>query len=74
MIAPRAPGICDYFDDDSLILFELGKAEDLARQIEYVFHHPDEVMEMTRRGQAVHRTHTWREERRRLTALVVDLL
>ncbi len=23
VIAPRAPGICDYFDDDSLVFFEL---------------------------------------------------
>ncbi len=74
VIAPRAPGICDYFDDESLIFFELGNAEDLARKIEYVFHHPDEVMEITRRGQEVHRIHAWPEERLKLTAVVAELL
>ena len=33
VIAPRAAGIQDYFDDDSLIFFELGNSEDLARKI-----------------------------------------
>jgi glycosyltransferase involved in cell wall biosynthesis len=74
VIAPRAPGICDYFDDESLVFFELGDAEDLAGRIEYVFHCPDEISRITRRGQEVHRAHTWREERMRLTGLVAKLL
>src|SRR5262249_38078741 len=74
VIAPRAPGITDYFDCDSLIFFELGSAEDLARKMEYVFRHPDEVMEVTKRGQDVHKSHTWREERLKLTGLVAELL
>jgi glycosyltransferase involved in cell wall biosynthesis len=74
VIAPRAPGICDYFDDEALIFFELGNAEDLARKIEYVLHHPNEVTEITRRGQKIHQAHTWREERMRLTGLVAELL
>ena len=32
VIAPRAAGISDYFDDGSLVFFELGNAEDLARK------------------------------------------
>ena len=74
VIAPRATGICDYFDDHSLIFFELGDAEDLALKIEYVFQHPNEVAEIVRRGQKVHQAHTWREERIRFTGLVSDLL
>lgn len=74
VIAPRAPGICDYFDDESLLFFELGNAEDLARKIEYVFEHPAEVAAITRRGQEVHHAHTWRQERSRLTGLVAELL
>jgi glycosyltransferase involved in cell wall biosynthesis len=74
VIAPRAPGICDYFDGESLIFFELGDAEDLARKIEYVFHNPEKVMEITKRGQQVHRDHTWRQERQRLTGLISRLL
>lgn len=74
VITPRAPGICDYFDDESLLFFELGNAEDLARKIEYVFEHPAEVAAITRRGQEVYHAHTWRQERSRLTGLVAELL
>jgi glycosyltransferase involved in cell wall biosynthesis len=74
VIAPRAPGICDYFDDDSLILFELGDAADLAGKIEYVFRFPGKAAEIAARGRSVHRAHTWREEKHRLTSLVARLV
>lgn len=74
VIAPRAPGICDYFDEHSLIYFELGNAGDLARKIEYAFHHGKEVAEIARRGQEVHSAHTWTEERAKLINLVSELL
>jgi glycosyltransferase involved in cell wall biosynthesis len=74
VITPRAPGICDYFDDESLIYFELGDAEGLARKIDWAFHHPEEVIAVTKRGQEVHRAHTWTEERLALTTLVAELL
>ena len=74
VIAPRAPGICDYFDDDSLIFFELGDAEDLAGKIEYVFHRPAEVLKITKRGQKVHHEHMWRKEKIILTGLVAELM
>jgi glycosyltransferase involved in cell wall biosynthesis len=74
VIAPRAAGIQDYFDEDSLVFFELGDAEDLARKIEYVFHHPREALEVVRRGQEVYRAHAWREEKRTLLTLTAGLL
>jgi len=74
VIAPRAPGICDYFDDRSLIFFELGDAEDLAAKIEYVFRQPHEVKEIVSRGQRVHQTHTWSRERLRLREIVAATL
>ncbi|HTV55146.1 MAG TPA: glycosyltransferase family 4 protein [Terriglobia bacterium] len=73
-ISPRAKGICDYFDDSSMVFFELGNAEDLAQKLEYVFSHPAEVSETIRRGQLVYEQHTWHAERRRLTSLVSRLL
>src|SRR5262249_31321715 len=74
VIAPNSPGICDYFQSQSLIFFDLGSAESLAGKIEYAFDHPDEVTEITRRGQDVQRAHTWHEERLTLTGLVVKTL
>jgi glycosyltransferase involved in cell wall biosynthesis len=74
VIAPRAMGVQDYFNDDSLIFFELGNAEDLARKIEYVFFRPAEAVEIVQRGQKVYLAHTWREERQTLVRLVRELL
>jgi len=74
VIAPRAAGIRDYFDDASLVFFELGNAKDLADKIKYVFSHPSEVTEIVRRGQEIYQQHTWSSERLRLTGLAAGLL
>jgi glycosyltransferase involved in cell wall biosynthesis len=73
-IAPRAGGIQDYFSDDSLVLFELGDAEGLARQMQFVATQPVQVAEIVRRGQAVYRAHRWSEERQAFLMLVKDLV
>ena len=74
VIAPRAAGICDYFDDASLLFFELGNAEDLAQRIQYVFSHPAEADALAARGQGVFREHNWSMEKSRLIGLVAKLL
>jgi glycosyltransferase involved in cell wall biosynthesis len=74
LIAPRVPGILDYFGPEELVLFELGDAEDLAAKIEYVLRHPQEVIGIVKRGQEVYRTHKWSGERLRLVSLADGLL
>jgi len=74
VIAPRTPGIQDYFDRDSLVFFEPGDSNELAQQIEYVFSHPDEVAEIVRRGQQVYLAHTWEQERQTFLDCVTGLL
>jgi glycosyltransferase involved in cell wall biosynthesis len=74
VIAPQTPGIQDYFSPQELVLFDLGKAEDLAAKMEYVFQHPEEVQRMTERGQKVYRDHRWTGEQERLIKLVEGLL
>ncbi len=74
VIAPRSAGILDYFDDGSLIFFELGDAGDLARRIEDVWADPGKAAEITRRGQEVYLAHAWRHERQVLVNAVNDLL
>jgi len=74
VIAPRAGGIRDYFDEESLIFFELGDVADLAQRIEYVFFHPAEAAEIARRGQDIYRAHAWRSERQTLVNLAADLV
>jgi glycosyltransferase involved in cell wall biosynthesis len=74
VITPRAPGITDYFDEESLVFFELGDDADLARKIEFVFNRPEKAFEVTKRGQEVHQAHMWREERLKLIGLMTRLL
>jgi glycosyltransferase involved in cell wall biosynthesis len=74
VIAPRAPGIQDYFSDQQIIFFELGDAEDLARQILRVASAPGEILETVRRGQEIYRAHSWSEERRKFVELVRELV
>lgn len=74
VISPRAPGILDYFNTEEMIYFELGDADDLARQIEFAYRHPREVREFVRRGQAVYSSYQWREERARLVRMTGGLL
>ena len=74
VVAPRAQGIQDYFSEDALIFFELGNADDLAKRLAWVATHPSTVFEMTRRGQAVYRSHSWEGEKAKLTTEVVKLL
>jgi glycosyltransferase involved in cell wall biosynthesis len=74
VIAPRTRGICDYFPERSLLFFEPGSSDDLARQIAYVFSHPAEVREIVSRGQEVLRSHAWAVEKQRYLQIVSDLL
>jgi glycosyltransferase involved in cell wall biosynthesis len=63
VIAPATSGIQDYFDKDSLLFFEAGNADDLAKQIEYAASHPREMSEIVHRAQKVFLDHTWERER-----------
>ena len=74
VIAPRTPGILDYFDSDSLFLFEAGDSRDLAEKIKYVYANPRKAIRAARRGQQVYLTHTWEHERRKLVEMMRQVL
>jgi glycosyltransferase involved in cell wall biosynthesis len=74
VIAPRTPGIQDYFGPDSLLFFESGNVDELASQIEGVFLRPDDAIATARQGQAVYLLHSWAQERQTLVDLVSSLL
>ena len=74
VIAPRAPGIQDYFQEDEIIYFNLGDPADLARQLHFVYSNPGTVAGIVQRGQDIYRRHQWREERGRLLRLMNDLV
>jgi glycosyltransferase involved in cell wall biosynthesis len=74
VIAPRTPGIQDYFDSDSLLFFEAGDPEELARKIEYAASNPIEVTAIAERGQKVYLEHSWDREREKLISAVIGLV
>jgi len=74
VIAPRTPGIQDYFTDDSLFFFESGDADELARELCEVYADPERAVTITECGQQVYLAHLWSEERRGLVSLVGGLL
>jgi glycosyltransferase involved in cell wall biosynthesis len=74
VVAPRANGIEAYFDKDSLVLFELGDADDLAMKLSWVATHPIEALETTKRGQAIYQQHVWSREKEKLLKLTAALV
>ena len=74
VIAPSTPGIQDYFNEESLLFFEPGNADHLARQIEFASSHPEEMLEIARRGQQVYREHSWDQERETLLSRASGIL
>ena len=74
VIAPKTEGIQDYFDDNDLIFFEVGDADDLAGKIKFAYSHPVEIAEMVTRGQEIYLLHTWSRERLTLLNSIGELL
>jgi glycosyltransferase involved in cell wall biosynthesis len=74
VIGPCTPGIQDYFNPDSLLFFEAGNADNLARRIEHVAFHYSEAIERAERGQHVFLKHRWSQESRILVDVVAKLL
>lgn len=73
-IAPRTPGILDYFDTESLVFFEAGDRAGLADRLLYAYQRRQELTEIARRGQRVLWEHSWRRERETLIRAVASLL
>jgi len=74
VIAPRTPGILDYFGPDSLVYFDPGNEEDLARCLEFVALHPEDATGIAARGQDVYSAHRWSRERDTFVGLIRALL
>ncbi len=74
VIAPRTPGIQDYFGPDTLLFFEPGNVEELATEMAYAALHPSEMAAIAERGQRVYLAHTWRQEKETLLNLVDGLV
>ena len=79
MLVPFTRGIQDYFNTENMLFFLGGlndedDEENLARQIQWVFEHPEETRAFVEKGQEVYRRHPWQGERRRFLHLISQLL
>jgi glycosyltransferase involved in cell wall biosynthesis len=74
VIVPDTQGIRDYFNVSNMLFFRGGDVEGLACQIQWVFDNPQKARTLVRAGQEVYRCHLWKEEERRLIALVSRLV
>lgn len=74
VIAPATLGVQDYFGPESLVFFEAGNSEDLARKMELVASHPEDAMRIAELGQHVYTAHSWQQEREKLVNLVAEVL
>lgn len=74
VIAPSTAGILDYFGAESLLFFRPGDAADLAKAMQFVAQHPEEMAILAEQGQRVYLQHTWRREREKLVGVVAELV
>jgi glycosyltransferase involved in cell wall biosynthesis len=74
VIAPNTLGIRDYFDEQSLMYFEPGNAESLAKQMLHAYSHRSELAQIASKGQRIYLEHTWEQERETLLAGVNRIL
>ncbi len=74
VIAPHTRGISDYFDDDSLIYFDSGNADDLAKVIFKVYSKPEKFKKIIKNGIEVYKKYKWAEQKKKLISIYSNLL
>ena len=71
--APRTKGILDYFNENSLYLFEPGDPNNLKQAILDVYSGKDTHGKILERGIAVCNEHSWKLQRKHLVELVLSI-
>jgi glycosyltransferase involved in cell wall biosynthesis len=74
VIAPKTPGILDYFGSAELLLFEQDDTDDLAAKLTYAFRYPTELAKIVTFGEQVCRKYPWSSQRSRFVSVVQELL
>jgi glycosyltransferase involved in cell wall biosynthesis len=63
IVAARLRTIEHYFDDSTLTYFEPGNAQDLARAVEELYHHPDRRSDRARNAMRAIQSISWEQQR-----------
>ncbi|MGA3179305.1 MAG: glycosyltransferase [Verrucomicrobiota bacterium] len=74
VLMTRTPGVRDYFAEDEILYFDVEKADDLARKIEWAYEHPSELRGLVERGRKVYAKYRWQAEGARFAGLVNNLI
>lgn len=74
VIVPKTKGILDYFDNDSIILFEPGNISSMAEAILNSYKFPEKLNEKINKGYYVYQKYTWQKQRRILEDITADLI
>lgn len=74
VVAPRIKGIQDYFDDTSLMFFESGDHEDLARCIVELYHNPEKRHELAENAYRRYERMRWSVTKKTYLKVIEDLV
>jgi len=74
VVAPRIKGIQDYFDDSSLMFFESGDHEDLARCVTELYSNPEKRHELAENAYRCYEKVQWSKTKKIYLSVVEDLL
>lgn len=62
IIVPRTQGIKDYFDEDSILYFDAGNAENLASVVFNAYSNPEKTIEILNKGYEVYQKYKWENQ------------
>ena len=74
VVVPRTQGIKDYFDEESILYFDAGDAEDLANVIFNVYSNPGKTLEVVNKGNEIYQKHRWESQSKNLIKIYEELL
>jgi glycosyltransferase involved in cell wall biosynthesis len=74
VIVPDTRGIRDYFNESQILFFQPGDAADLAKQMAWVYEHPNETAKCVQAGREIYSRHLWQQERERFLDGIETLL
>jgi len=74
VVVPRTQGIKDYFDEESILYFDAGIAENLANVIFNAYSNPEKTSEILNKGYEVYQEYRWENQSTNLINIYEKLL
>ena len=74
VIVPLTQGIRDYFDEEEILFFMPGDADDLAAKIKWAYQNPLELSQLVERGRLVYKKNCWEREQEKFLGMVGSMI